>query len=143
MTTSTKKPITSFWIISVLALLWNIAGVFAYLSQAYMTDEVIATLSEPEQLYYNNVAPWATAAFAIAVFGGFFGSLALLFRKKIANLLFIISLIAVIAQAIYNFLIQKFMPVDYTQMIWSFVVIFIAILLVKFSKDALKKDFLF
>ncbi|RXP55790.1 hypothetical protein EC396_08135 [Lutibacter sp. HS1-25] len=143
MTIATKKPIISFWIISVLALLWNIAGVFAYLSQAYMSDEIIATLSVPEQLYHNNVAPWATAAFAIAVFGGFFGSLALLFRKKISILLYIISLIAVIVQAIYNFLIQKFMPVEYSQMIWSFVVIFIAALLVKFSKDALKKEFLF
>lgn len=68
------KPSTSFWIISALALLWNIMGVNAYLQQAFQTDSFKAMYNE-EQLKMIAEAPaWATSAFAIAVFGGFFGS---------------------------------------------------------------------
>jgi len=140
MEKSINKPTASFWIISVLALLWNLSGVYAYLSQAYMTDEVIATLSEPEQMYYNNVEAWAVAAFAIAVFAGTFGCFALLLRKKIAFALFILSLIAVLLQGTYNFHIQEYMPVEGVQMIWTTVIILIALFLVWFSKDAIKKN---
>lgn len=142
MTNSINKTTTTFWIISVVALLWNLMGVYAYLEQAYMSDEVIATLPEPEQMYYNNVEAWVIAAFAIAVFAGTFGCLALLFRKKMALILFILSLIAVLLQATYNFYIQKFMPIEGIQIIWTLVIILIAILLVWFSKDAIKKGIL-
>ena len=42
MENNNNKPTTTFWIIGVIALLWNIMGVLAYLGQAYMTDEVRA-----------------------------------------------------------------------------------------------------
>ena len=137
------KPTASYWIISVLALLWSLSGVYAYLSQAYMTDEVIASLPEPEQMYYNNVDAWVVAAFAIAVFAGTFGCLALLLRKKIAFALFIVSLIAVLLQGTYNFHIQEYMPIENVQMIWTTVIILIALFLVWFSKDAIKKNILY
>jgi len=63
-----------------------------------------------------------------------------LLQKKIAYPLLIISLIAVLIQATYNFFIQEFIPVEYVQMIWSLVIIFIAIFLVWFSKDATNKE---
>ncbi len=142
MTYKTIKPTSAFWIISVLALLWNIMGVVAYLGQAYMTDEVLKALSEGEQSYYNNVPAWVTGAFAIAVFAGVFGCVGLLIRKKWAVILFVISIIAVIAQSTYNLYIQKFMEVPLQHMIWSLVVILIAIFLVWFSRNAAKKNWL-
>ena len=48
MSKSINQPTMVFWIISVVALLWNIIGVYAYLSEAYMTSEVIATLTASE-----------------------------------------------------------------------------------------------
>lgn len=54
----------------------------AYLTQAYKTDEANALLPEAEKTHYDNNAIWATAAFAIAVFGGVLASIALLMRKK-------------------------------------------------------------
>ncbi|MDP2068932.1 MAG: hypothetical protein Q8K04_08195 [Lutibacter sp.] len=142
MTKKNDKPTSAFWIISVLALLWNIMGVAAYLGQAYMTDEVLKALSEGEQAYYENVPAWVTAAFAIAVFAGAFGCVGLLMRKKWATILFVISIIAVIAQATYNLIIQKFMEVPLQHMIWSIVVIVIAIFLVWFSSNATKKGWI-
>ena len=87
--TSSNKPGIIFWIIAVIALIWNLMGVMAYRAQAYMTDEAKALLPEAEQAMYSDIPAWATAAFAFAVFGGFLGSLALLLRKKWATSLFI------------------------------------------------------
>lgn len=133
MTKKTDKPTNAFWIISVLALLWNIMGVAAYLGQAYMTDEVLKTLSEGEQSYYENVPAWVTGAYAIAVFAGVFGCVGLLMRKNWATILFVISLIAVIIQSAHNLIIQEFMEVPLQHMIWSIVIIVIALFLVWFS----------
>ena len=142
MTDKTNKPTNAFWIISVLALLWNIMGVIAYLGQAYMTDEILKALPEGDQAYYSNVPAWVTGAFAIAVFAGVFGCVGLLMRKKWATILFVISFIAVIIQSTYNLFIQKFMEVPLQHMIWSIVVIIIAIFLIWFSSNAAKKGWI-
>lgn len=80
------KPPISFWILSVLALIWNLFGVMAYLSSAFMTDEMKASMTEAELRLAENTPAWATAAFAIATWGGLLGCIALLFRKKWARL---------------------------------------------------------
>jgi uncharacterized membrane protein len=99
-TTSTKLPVW-FWVVSVLALLWNLAGVAAYLMQAYMTDEVKAALSPEDQAMYDNLPSWYVAVFALAVFCGALGCIALILRKKWANVLLPISMVCVIAQMSY------------------------------------------
>ena len=142
MTYKTIKPTSAFWIISVLALLWNIMGVIAYLGQAYMTEEVLKMLPQGEQDYHNNVPAWVTGIFAIAVFAGAFGSIGLLMQKKWANILFIISLIAVITQFIYNFFIQTDVEITGVKMIWPLVVLIIAILLVFLSRKATKEGWI-
>jgi len=141
MTTSTK-PSTSFWIISILALIWNIMGVVAYLGQAYITDEALALLPEADQAYYNNVPAWVTAAFAIAVFSGFIGTVVLLMKKKFATSLFIVSFLAVITQSIYNLFIQNYADVTGVKMIMPLVIIVIALFLVWYSKNETKKGVL-
>lgn len=142
MTEKISKPTSAFWIISVVALLWNIMGVVAYLGQAYMTEEVLKALPQADQEYYNNLPAWVTAVFAIAVFAGVFGSVALLMRKKWATILFIISLIAVIAQFIYNIFIQSFVELSGVKIVWPIVVLVIAILLIFLSRKATKEGWI-
>ena len=102
MTNSTTKPPVWFWIIGIIALLWHLIGVNAYLQQAYRTEGFTSMLS-PEQLEaVNNIPAWATAAFAIAVFAGALGSVALLLRKKWAKQLFVLSILGIIVQMIYH-----------------------------------------
>ena len=97
-----KKPTTKFYIIGVLALIWNLMGVGAYLIQAFMTEEMIATLPEEQQAEFLVEHPaWYTALFAIAVFGGALACILLLARKKIAYYLFLVSGISAIAQQGY------------------------------------------
>jgi len=140
--TNSTKPATSFWVIGVLALLWNSTGIMAYLEQTYMTVEDLASLPEAEQAFYGNIPAWVTAAFAIAVFSGTLGCIALLLRKRSATILFFLSLIAVIAHFIRNVFMQKDMEVTATKMIWSVLVIAIAVFLVWYSKKSTSKGWI-
>lgn len=101
------KPSTWFWIVAVIAILWNLMGVIQYLGKAFMTPEMAEKLTEQQRMYYENMPAWATAAFATAVFGGLLGSLALLLRKKISLMLLTISFFAVLVQSIYSFFLSE------------------------------------
>ncbi len=129
------KPTPRYWLISIIALLWNFMGIIAYLGQAYMSDEALKMLPEENQLYFSNVPAWVTAAFAVAVFGGFIGSIGLIIRKKWAYFLFLTSLLALVAQHIYNFFIQDYIEMTGSQMILPIVTFIVAVLLIYFSKQ--------
>jgi len=101
MTKSANKPGIDFWIIGIVALIWNLTGVYAYLQQAYMTAEDLAALPLEQQPLYENIPAWVTGAFAIAVFGGSLACILLLIRKKLATTLFLVSLLGVIVQTSY------------------------------------------
>ena len=144
MTTTTQKPPIWFWIISIIALLWNAMGVLAYIGQAFLTEEAIAAMSpEQQEIYSIDFPAWYTAAFAIAVFAGFGACILLLLRKKLANIFFIVSFIAVIVQSIYTFFMSpitdKMSGFD-TSM--SISIPIIAILLIVFSNKGIAKGWL-
>ncbi|RKE95341.1 hypothetical protein [Ichthyenterobacterium magnum] len=135
---STNKPPIWFWIISVIALIWNAMGVMAYLAQAFITDEMIAALPEEQQAEFLYEHPaWYTALFAIAVFAGVLGCLALLLRKKWAYILLVISAICATIQQVYLMVtiegVDKIMPI---------MIILIAIFLVWFAKNAISKTWI-
>tara|TARA_B110000503_G_scaffold31828_2_gene51507 strand:- start:1675 stop:2106 length:432 start_codon:yes stop_codon:yes gene_type:complete len=102
-----RKPSNLFWVISSIALVWNLMGVFNYLDQAFMTDKVLETLPKEQQILYQDVPAWVTAAFAIAVFSGTLGSLLLLLKKKNASTFFIISFLGIMGQMSYRLLIDQ------------------------------------
>jgi len=102
-----RKPSNLFWVISSIALVWNLMGVFNYLDQAFMTDKILETLPKEQQILYQDIPAWVTAAFAIAVFSGTLGSLLLLLKKKIATTFFIISFLGIVGQMSYGLLIDQ------------------------------------
>ncbi len=91
----------SFWIIGAIALIWNVLGVVNFFAQ--MNPEVLAVYRETERALVEGRSVWATAGFALAVFGGALGSLLLLLRKSIAYYLFIASLLGVFVTMIHTF----------------------------------------
>lgn len=133
MNTISKHPTLRYWVIAVLALIWNSLGVLAYLGQAYMSDDTLSSLPESTQLYYSNLPAWVTAAFAIAVFGGLFGAIGLLWRKKWAYFLFVISLVAVVLKQVYDLFIQDYNEITGEGLILPVLVLAIAVYLVFFS----------
>ncbi len=91
-----------FWVVAWIALLWNLLGVFAYLGQALMPAEALAQLPADQQQLMQNTPAWATAAFAVAVWGGAIASILLLLKKKMAKMVFIVSFVGIIIQLIHS-----------------------------------------
>ena len=135
---SNSKPPVWFWIIAVVALIWNAMGVMAYLIQAYITDEKIAALPEEQQAEFLMEYPvWYTAAFALAVFCGALACLALLMRNKWAFLLFIISFIAATIQQVF-----LLVTVDVINPVMPIMIIIVCAFLVWFAKMSTTKGWL-
>ncbi|MFK8012185.1 MAG: hypothetical protein AB8B80_09110 [Marinicellaceae bacterium] len=92
-----------FYIAAILAILWNALGVLAYLNMAFMSTEDFMQLPETQRTMELAMPQWAKAAFAIAVFAGFIGSVLLALKKSIAFFALILSFVAVLVQQ-YNFI---------------------------------------
>ncbi len=137
----TTKPPVWFWIVSVLALLWNLMGVMNYLGSAFMKEAIKAEMT-PEQVNLMESTPaWVTAAFAIAVWFGAAGCIGLLLRKKWAKSALGMSLIGVLVQTGYGFFMTNATEV-YSQteaIIIPLMVIVIAIFLIFFARLSERK----
>ena len=91
----------SFWLISIYFLAWNIMGSMNFFVQ--MNADLVASFPETHRAIIEGRPVWATAGFALAVFGGALGCLLLLLRKSIAYYLFIISLVGMVITMIHSF----------------------------------------
>lgn len=88
----------SFWIVAILLLLWALMGDFAYVSQASRAVPMDAY----DAALFDAMPGWVWGAYALAVWVGTAGAIALLLRRKIAAALFAVSLIAVVVQFGYT-----------------------------------------
>jgi len=131
-------------IIAVLALLWNLLGVFFWMSENFlMTDEMKNALP-PEQLELMNSTPsWGVYVYGIAVFTGVLASILLLMKKKSAVFIFLLSLIAILIQMGYWIFGTTAMDVYGPEaVIMPIIVIVIAVFLYMYSKKQVAKDVL-
>lgn len=80
------------------ALLWNLLGCFAYLSDVRLSAEDIAAMPEAQQAMYAARTWWGVAGTAVAAWFGAVGSLGLVLRKRWAVPLLFVSLGGVIVQ---------------------------------------------
>jgi hypothetical protein len=90
----------SFWLIGAIALIWNVMGVVNFFMQ--MNPDALAAYRESERMIIEGRPIWATAAFALAVFGGAIGSLLLLLKKSLAFYVFVASLLGVVVTMIHT-----------------------------------------
>ena len=132
----------SFWLIGIVALLWNVGGAINYLMQTDL--EFVSTLPETHRAIIEGRPVWATGGFAIGVFGGALGCLMLLFRKTTALYVFIASLLGIIVTMIHTINVAS------SKIEFSFVEIFVMILLpiivaamlIWYAKQAIRKSWI-
>ncbi|MFT5863312.1 MAG: hypothetical protein ACI828_001969 [Flavobacteriales bacterium] len=141
--TTTNKPNTWFWVIAVIALLWNLVGLFNFLAATFMKD-ALAETSTPEELELMNALPsWYFIFFGIATIVGFLACITMLMRKKSTVLLFLISLIAVLVTEAYWLLGTDLLEVmGSIAAVLPIVVIIISILLYVYNKGLRQKEIL-
>ena len=97
------KPPTWFYVVAVIIILWECIGCYAYVSQVSMSAADIAQMPMAQQAIWKMVPEWVTSAYALAVWVGLAGGIALLLRFRISRSLFIVSLIAVVVQFGWTF----------------------------------------
>lgn len=85
-------------------LVWNALGVAAFFVQL-TTD--FSELPAAERIFHETTPVWAWAAFAIAVFSGVLGCLALILRKSWAVLMLQICLAGIIVQSIHGLILSN------------------------------------
>lgn len=83
----------SFWIVTAVAFIWYAMGSVNFVMQ--MNPESLARYPEPARLLIESRPGWATAAFAVADFGGVVGTLLLMLRRSAAPYLFTVVLLGV------------------------------------------------
>ncbi len=138
------KPGFSFWTIGTVALLWNLLGVLAYLMQVTATPDQLAAAYTPEQVELLLAVPaWATSMTAIATNFGVLGSILLLLRRTWCIPVYSISLVALVIQDIYSFVMTETLAVfGATPLVIQAAVLLIAVFLVWYSRQAGAKGWL-
>jgi FtsH-binding integral membrane protein len=141
--TTTTKPATSFWIIGVVALLWNLVGIMAFAMQMLVTSEALESLPAAERELLASSPVWLEFVYGVAVFGGTLGSILLLMKKASAYRVFLVSLIAILIQMLYSILFTKSMEVyGPTALIMPVLVIAIATFLLWYTKTSQVKGWI-
>ena len=92
-----KRP-AWFWVVAVLALLWNLFGLAMFYMQYTMSPEQLAQLPEAQRGLQEGFPDWLWALYAVAVVAGTLGSILLLMGKRLALPVFWVSLVAVVVQ---------------------------------------------
>ncbi|MEO7043099.1 MAG: hypothetical protein ABI035_12620, partial [Gemmatimonadaceae bacterium] len=125
------------------ALLWNLVGCLAFVSDLRLTPDDVAKLSQAQQALYNARASWATAATALAVIGGALGCVGLLLGKKWALPVLVASLIGLLVQDYGLFVVAGGAALSgQTALVLQGLVLLIAIGLILLSRKGIARGWL-
>ena len=130
----------SFWLVCILALLWNIGGAVNYIMQTNL--EFVSTLPETHRAIIEGRPIWATGGFAVGVFGGAIGCLLLLLKKSQALYIFIISLLGIAITMVHTINVAASIISFSTSEIIVMIILplVVAALLVWYSKIVIRKN---
>ena len=128
-----------FWVIGVIALVWNVLGALNFVVQ--MNPEMLTVYGEAERAIIESRPIWATIGFAFAVFAGSIGGLLLLLRNSAAYYLFVISLLGVLVTMVHTLGVDALFSTG--QFIGVILMpIFIAAYLVWYAKQAIARGWI-
>jgi hypothetical protein len=139
MTSAPKwfKPVA--WV----ALLWNVMGCAAFVSDLMLTPEAIAQLSAAQQALYAARPAWSVAATGLAVIGGAVGCIGLIMRKRWALPALALSLFGVLLQdaSLYG-MSSAAAPIDTTSLVLQTLVLVVAIALLWLARRAVNQGWM-
>jgi hypothetical protein len=137
------KPPTWFYVAAATFILWECIGCYAYLSDVSVTAAEMAQLPAAQQEIWKMTPSWVTSAYALAVWIGLAGGIALLLRFRISRSLFIVSLIAVVLQFGWTFIATPILTtVGGSAAIFPLFIIAVGVFAVWFSGKAAANNWL-
>lgn len=89
--TETGKLPASFWVVTVLGLLWNSFGAYLYTMANLGDPAVLAGASPAMKAYVAAMPVWAHAGWAVGIWGSFLGSVLMVLRSARAAQAFAVS----------------------------------------------------
>lgn len=123
------------------SLIWHFMGCLNYIMQ--LNPESVATFPESHRAIIEGRPAWATAGFALAVFGGLLGSALMLMRKSAAIGLFIVALVGVLVQLVHSAGVAGSTSFTTFEMVLMFVMpLAVAMLLVLYSRRARERGWI-
>lgn len=126
--------------VAVIALIWNLIGCAAYVADVMLSPEAIAQMSAEAQALYAARPAWSVGATAIAVWFGALGCLGLVMKKRWSAPLLLVSLLGVILQDLYLFVLSDAASLaGGAAYAMQGLVLVIAVWLVTFSRKAVKQ----
>ena len=141
--TATPTP-WHLWPISIFAILWSCMGCFDYIMTETKNEAYLSGF-EPELLeYFYSFPTWLIALWALAVWGGLLGSIALLLRKKMATSILLVSSLSMITTTVRNFGFADAMEFmgDTTSLILTGLIVVIGIGLVFYARAMVNRGVL-
>jgi hypothetical protein len=97
-------PPAWYWLVAVAALLFEGAGAYLFANSLQIEP---ATLPLDQRAVFEATPEWMTIAWAVAIGSGLLGAIGLLLRRRFAEPLLLISLIAVAVQFSGLFLVKQ------------------------------------
>ena len=109
MTVAPLKTPWHLWLIGVVAVLFNAIGVFDFvMSMAQGAKYQASAGMTPDQIaHYQQMPGWMTVVWAVGVFGAFLASILLLWRRKPAFPVFVLSLAAFLVSLFYTYVLTN------------------------------------
>ena len=110
MNTAAGKAPWHLWAIGIVTLLWNAIGITSYLMTELGKLDALG-MTESQIAYFETFPAWATAFWALGVWGSFLGSVLLLLRSAHAVTAFAVSVIGLVGTTVFQrFIIE--LPAD-------------------------------
>jgi hypothetical protein len=94
----------SYWIVSLLSLLWNAFGCFDYYMTQTRNAAYLANFPPDVIAFIDSLPGWVHGAWAVGVWGSLLGSILLLLRSRWAVAAFGVSLLGLAASQIHQLL---------------------------------------
>ena len=132
-----------FWLVALLAVLWNSGGVMDFTMTHTQNEAYMAAFTEAQRAYFYGYPLWASVVWAMGVFGAFLGAILLFFRSRFAFHAFVISLLGMVLSFGYQFFsetpddLYTFANMAFTAAIWL-----VAVLLLWYSVAMQKRGIL-
>jgi hypothetical protein len=100
---------TPKWVLvaGVVLILWNLGGASMFVLDMMRSPEDIAALPEDQQMLWRQMPAWAWAAYGAGTIGGLLAAIGIVFRKKWAVHLALLSVIAVIVNFVPVFFMSE------------------------------------
>jgi len=141
--TPASRPPLHFWIVAVIAVLWNALGAFDFLATQIQLESYMSAFSEEQLTFFYDIPTWAVITWGLATWGALLGSLAMLGRLRWAYHLFILAFVAMLATSFQNFVLSNGAEVmGAFGLMFSGVIIAIGVFLILYSRAILQRGVL-